>query len=47
MSYNHDWDTEGLQPHDIEALQWLYGAPGTDFAGVESLLINPPDYDLL
>ncbi len=27
-----------LQPADIEALQYLYGAPGTDFMGVESIM---------
>ena len=28
----------GLQAADIEALQWLYGAPNTDFAGVENIV---------
>ena len=35
MSYNIDVST--LQPADIEALQYLYGAPGTNFMGVESI----------
>ena len=35
MSYNTDVST--LQPADIEALQYLYGAPGTDFMGVEGI----------
>ena len=34
MSYNQN--VIGLQPADIEALQFLYGAPGTDFMGAES-----------
>ena len=36
MSYNDDVST--LQPADIEALQFLYGAPGTNFMGVESIM---------
>ena len=36
MSYNTDIST--LQPADIEALQFLYGAPGTNFMGVESIM---------
>lgn len=40
MSYNFDWDTEGLQPADIAALQWLYGAPGTDFDGLQARLME-------
>ena len=35
MSYNIEVST--LQPADIEALQYLYGAPGTNFMGVESI----------
>ena len=35
MSYNIEVST--LQPADIQALQYLYGAPGTDFMGVESI----------
>ncbi len=35
MSYNTDVST--LQPADIQALQYLYGAPGSDFMGVESI----------
>ena len=31
----YDSDVIALQPADIEALQFLYGAPGTDFMGVE------------
>ena len=34
MAYNHN--VIALQPADIEALQFLYGAPGTDFMGAES-----------
>jgi hypothetical protein len=37
MSYYSPRPTE-LQTADIEALQFLYGAPGTDFSGVESIL---------
>ena len=33
MSYNRN--VIALQPADIEALQFLYGAPGTDFMGAE------------
>ena len=40
MSYNEDWDTEGLQPADIAALQFLYGAPGTDFDGLQARLME-------
>ncbi len=29
-----------LQPADIEALQFLYGAPGTNFEGVESVILH-------
>ena len=36
MSYNKDVLT--LQPADIETLQFLYGAPGTNFMGVESIM---------
>ena len=36
MAYNDDVLT--LQPADIEALQFLYGAPGTNFMGVESIM---------
>ena len=36
ISYNGGLRT--LQPADIEALQFLYGAPGTDFMGVESIM---------
>ena len=36
ISYNDDVST--LQPADIEALQFLYGAPGTNFMGVESIM---------
>ena len=35
MSYNTDVST--LQPADIVALRYLYGAPGTDFMGVEGI----------
>ena len=35
MSYNDD--VIALQSADIEALQFLYGAPGTNFMGVESI----------
>ena len=35
MSYNTDVST--LQPADIQALQYLYGAPGSDFMGVEGI----------
>lgn len=40
MSYNFDWDTEGLQPADIAALQFLYGAPGSDFDGLQARLME-------
>ena len=36
LSYNNDVVT--FQPADIEALQFLYGAPGTNFMGVESIM---------
>ena len=36
MSYNDD--VIALQSADIEALQFLYGAPGTNFMGVESIM---------
>ena len=36
MSYNRD--LSALQSADIEALQFLYGAPGTNFMGVESIM---------
>ena len=36
MAYNQDVHT--FQPADIEALQFLYGAPGTNFMGVESIM---------
>ena len=36
MSYNTN--IYGLQPVDIEALQFLYGAPGTNFDGVQSIM---------
>lgn len=36
--------TQGLYQADIDALQFLYGAPGTDFDGVESLITTPIDY---
>lgn len=45
--YRGEKTTRGLQAEDIAALQFLYGAPGTDFEGVESLLINPPEYELI
>ena len=35
MAYNPE--TYGLQEVDIEALQFLYGAPGTNFEGVQSI----------
>ena len=37
MAYNHN--VIALQPADIEALQFLYGAPGTDFMGAESFAL--------
>ena len=36
MSYSRDVTT--IQPVDIEALQFLYGAPGSNFMGVESII---------
>ena len=36
QGFSHD---QGLLPLDIEALQYLYGAPGDDDAGVETLYI--------
>ncbi|MEG9862710.1 MAG: hypothetical protein V6Z81_09560 [Parvularculales bacterium] len=33
-----NYDVNALQQVDIEVLQFLYGAPGTDFEGVESLI---------
>ncbi len=38
MSYNSEVKT--LQPADIDALEFLYGAPGTNFEGVESLFVD-------
>ena len=35
---------EGLYQADIDALQFLYGAPGTDFDGVESLITTMIEY---
>jgi hypothetical protein len=38
MSYNGTIDS--LQQADIDALRFLYGAAGTDFAGVESIIVD-------
>jgi hypothetical protein len=38
LSYNRSVVT--LQPADIVALQFLYGEPGTNFEGVESLIVD-------
>lgn len=40
MSYNQNWDREGLQEADIAALQFLYGAPGTNFDGLQDALTD-------
>lgn len=37
MSYASAINTHGLKPADIEALQWLYGAPGEHGTGAEFL----------
>lgn len=37
MSYSRTINTHGLKPADIEALQWLYGAPGEHGTGAEFL----------
>jgi hypothetical protein len=40
MSYARITNSDGLKPADIEALQWLYGAPGEHGTGAEFL--DPP-----
>jgi hypothetical protein len=40
MSYHGGHTT--LQPADIAALQFLYGVPGTNFEGVENIIVDVP-----
>ena len=49
MSYAADFQyvNPGLQPVDVTALQWLYGAPNSDFDGIETKLGQSPDPDIV
>ena len=40
MSYGQHSDVQGLFPLDIDALQYLYGAPGDDDDGVHALYLD-------